>query len=118
MNTPAEVTTTPADDLIAAAMNEAAKTPPAEPQMPHAALPSPPGLEADAPMVSSPTLAALDPRRRPRMPTVCEGCPNSVWFTSPTEVKCYCRVMYLVTWSLKEQNQITACDGIFVGQDD
>ena len=99
------------DDLIAAAMDVTSKPP-------RDTLPSPPGLEPDAPAITSPTLAALDIRRRPRARTVCEGCPNSVWFTSPTEVKCYCRVMYLVTWSIKEQNQITACDGVYVGQDD
>lgn len=109
--------TTSNDDLIAAAMDAANKPQAAAPKTAPGTLPSPPGLEPDAPVVTSPTLAALDKRRRPRTPTVCEGCPNSVWFTSPTEVKCYCRVMYLVTWSIKEQNQITACDGMFVGQD-
>ena len=49
--------------------------------------------------------------------TACEACPNSVWFSSPTEVKCYCRVMYLVTWSTKEPNQITGCDGMYLGQE-
>lgn len=72
---------------------------------------------ADPVSPASPTLAALEESRRPQAKTVCEGCPNSVWFTSPVEVKCYCRVMFLVTWSSKEQNQITACDGIFLGQD-
>lgn len=71
---------------------------------------------ADSP--ASPTLAALDESRRPKARTVCEGCPNSVWFSSPTEVKCYCRVMFLVTWSNKEPNQITGCDGIFLGQEE
>lgn len=66
---------------------------------------------------SSPTLAELDESRRPKAKTVCEDCPNSVWFTSPAEVKCYCRVMFLVTWSSKEPNQITACDGIYLGQE-
>src|SRR5690606_8343981 len=55
----------------------------------------------------SPTLDALDESRRPKARTVCEHCPNSVWFASPAEVKCYCRVMFLVTWSSKEPNQIT-----------
>jgi hypothetical protein len=31
------------------------------------------------------------------------------------ELKCYCRVMYLVTWSSKEPQQISACDGMFLG---
>src|SRR5574337_1811400 len=42
---------------------------------------------------ASPTLGALDASRRPKASTVCEECPNSVWFASPAEVKCYCRVM-------------------------
>jgi hypothetical protein len=65
----------------------------------------------------SPTLVALDESRRPKARTLCEVCPNSMWFSSPAEVKCYCRVMFLVTWSTKEPNQITGCDGIFLGQE-
>ena len=60
----------------------------------------------------SPTLAALDKSRRPSPEVVCGTCPNSVWFASPNEVKCYCRVMFLVTWSTSEPNQITNCDGV------
>lgn len=66
---------------------------------------------------ASPALAALDETRRPKAKTACEACPNSVWFSSVDEVKCYCRVMFLITWSTKEPNQITACDGIFLGQE-
>ena len=66
---------------------------------------------------ASPTLDALDASRRPQARTVCEDCPNSVWFASPAEVKCYCRVMFLVTWSSKAPQQITHCDGTFLGQD-
>ncbi len=66
----------------------------------------------------SPTLDALEESRRPKEKTVCEHCPNSVWFASPAEVKCYCRVMFLVTWSSKEPNQITHCDGEFLGQEE
>jgi hypothetical protein len=70
-----------------------------------------------AAVIGSPTLDALDESRRPKASTVCEHCPNSVWFASPAEVKCYCRVMFLVTWSSKEPNQITHCDGEFLGQE-
>jgi hypothetical protein len=67
---------------------------------------------------TSPTLDALDASRRPKAATVCETCPNSVWFASPTELKCYCRVMFLVTWSSTAPHEITHCDGAFLGQDD
>jgi hypothetical protein len=70
---------------------------------------------SDSPV--SPTLAALPLARRPKPDTVCEACPNSVWFASPKEVKCYCRVMFLVTWSSQEPSQIMYCDGVFLGGD-
>ncbi|TXH92647.1 MAG: hypothetical protein E6Q71_00700 [Pseudomonas sp.] len=63
----------------------------------------------------SPTLAALETSRRPSPEVACGTCPNSVWFASPNEVKCYCRVMFLVTWSTSEQNLITHCDGLTMG---
>ena len=77
-----------------------------------------PTPQAAPPTAESQTLAVLEKGRRPHPRTVCEGCPNSVWFASPVEVKCYCRVMYLVTWSSKDPQQITACDGLFLGQDE
>lgn len=84
--------------------------PPAEATAPTPAFTPPPST-------GSPTLDALEENRRPKASTVCEHCPNSVWFASPAEVKCYCRVMFLVTWSSKEPNQITHCDGEFLGQE-
>lgn len=63
----------------------------------------------------SPTLEQLDAARRPKAGTVCERCPNSVWFASPAEVKCYCRVMFLLTWSSLEPQQLISCDGVLLG---
>ena len=77
--------------------------------------PEPVGTRTPLP-TESPTLAALEASRRPHPGTVCETCPNSVWFASPAEVKCYCRVMFLVTWSSSEPHQITHCDGALPGQ--
>lgn len=82
--------------------------------------PSEEGSDSDLAGIASggsPTLAQLDRARRPKEHTACEDCPNSVWFASPTDVKCYCRVMYLVTWSTKDPNRITVCDGMSIGQD-
>src|SRR5476649_2889465 len=66
--------------------------------------------------VLSPTLEALEVSRRPKKSTRCETCPNCVWFSTPTEVKAYCRVMYLITWSNKDPTEISGCDGVFIGQ--
>lgn len=65
--------------------------------------------------VESPTLQALAESRRPAPEVACCTCPNSLWFASDTEVKCYCRVMYLITWSTKEPVNIKLCDGPFLG---
>ena len=62
----------------------------------------------------SPTLAVLK-ETGPSGKTVCETCPNAVWFSTSSDVKAYCRVMYLVTWSLQEPNEIKLCDGLFLG---
>lgn len=117
MNTPytSDETALSEDALIDAALAVLETAPPSAHPAEVAAMsaaeqtPLPPG---------SPTLDALDASRRPTAGTVCEHCPNSVWFASPTELKCYCRVMFLVTWSSQAPNQITHCDGTFLGQED
>lgn len=106
------------DELIADAMEALDKPPPAQPQAQREPAPQQAQDDTDMPTALSPTLEKLDSARRPKPGTLCEVCPNSVWFTSPKEVKCYCRVMYLVVWSSKEPNQITGCDGIYVGQEE
>lgn len=62
----------------------------------------------------SPTLTALEKARQPKIKTACETCPNSMWFSSPEEVKCYCRIMHMISWSGKDSNLITMCDGKFL----
>lgn len=106
--------------LIDAALAVLESAPPTREAAPRerAVSPSPPPTSLSPPSASSPTLDALAASRRPSASTVCEDCPNSVWFASPTELKCYCRVMFLVTWSSREPSQITHCDGVFLGQAD
>ncbi|STX57429.1 TraI protein [Legionella israelensis] len=74
-------------------------------------LEQPPEIERE---VHSPTLSALDKGRQPKITTACETCPNAIWFSSPEEVKCYCRIMHMITWSGKDSNLITMCDGKFL----
>jgi hypothetical protein len=100
------------EELIQAALAELDQLPEPDPtETDSLCYPEPAEEEA------SPTLAGLDASRRPQAKTACETCPNSVWFASPKELKCYCRVMFLVTWSTKEPSQITLCDGIYIGQE-
>lgn len=117
MNTPytSDETALSEDALIDAALAVLETAPPSARPAEAAAM----SAAAQTPLPpASPTLDALDASRRPTAGTVCEHCPNSVWFASPTELKCYCRVMFLVTWSSQAPNQITHCDGTFLGQED
>lgn len=108
-------TTVADEDLLADAMSKIDMATPEPHSQPEAAPENP---VSEIPSVPSPTLQGLPKQRRPPLATVCETCPNSVWFSSPREVKCYCRVMYVVVWSTKDPNQITGCDGLFIGQEE
>lgn len=74
------------------------------------------GLNALMP-IGSLTLSQVDAKRRPSPSTVCEICPASVWMASPREVKCYCRIMHLITWSTTEPHALTHCDGIALAEE-
>jgi Relaxase/Mobilisation nuclease domain/Large polyvalent protein-associated domain 7 len=63
------------------------------------------------PSFNKPDLGRVGSRPPPESQNLLRGLS-----TSTNEVKCYCRVMFLVTWSNKEPNQITACDGMLLGQ--
>ena len=56
----------------------------------------------------SPTLSDLEQTRRPQPRTACDQCPNAVWFSTKEEVRCYCRVMFLVSWDSKKPSEITS----------
>lgn len=55
-----------------------------------------------------PVVQALSAERRPS--TVCTGCPQSLWFKSTTDLRCYCKTMHLIVWCTMEPNQLTDCD--------
>ena len=120
MSNPTNPGSRPGDDLLDAALSAMGQPlpEPLQPAREHgpgaSTSPTQPTPQGAPP---SPTLAGLDKTRRPKASTVCEACPNSVWFASPVEVKCYCRVMFLVTWSSRDPQRITACDGVFLGQE-
>jgi hypothetical protein len=71
----------------------------------------------DEPLYSSFTLQQLEPNRRPLARTACDSCPHAVWFSTPTELRCYCRVMFLVSWDSKKPSEITSCDGPLLGME-
>ena len=59
----------------------------------------------------SPTLARLQPDRRPNPTTICETCPAAIWHTLPHDTRAFCKVMHLLVYSKKEPLELTACDG-------
>src|SRR5476651_336349 len=77
----------------------------------------PPAEIEEPPVIGSLTLSRLDKKRRPNPSTVCEICPASVWLASPKEVKCFCRIMHVISWSTDEPNQLTDCDGLLIASE-
>lgn len=65
----------------------------------------------------STTLMQLDPGRRPNPETVCEVCPASVWMASTREVKCYCRIMHVISWISVDPQPLTHCDGVALAEE-
>ena len=59
-----------------------------------------------------PVVQALSAEHRPS--TVCTRCDSSLWFRSPTDLRCYCQVMHLVVWSKDEPNQLVDCDQLHI----
>lgn len=84
---------------------------PAPPGTSMTAMDDPTSTPAHVSFYVSPTITNLPSDQRPNPSTVCETCPASVWFKSPVELKCYCRVMHLVTWGPEEKTVLKACDG-------
>jgi hypothetical protein len=63
----------------------------------------------------SPTVAGLAPGRRPKPSPICATCPHSLWFASAEHLRCFCRLMHVVTWNSEEPNSpIAECDGILL----
>ncbi len=52
----------------------------------------------------------LSPDLLPTDEIACTTCPIAIWFSTPTEMNCYCSRMYLIVWnSTKTANRITDC---------
>lgn len=59
--------------------------------------------------------ASRDKERRDDKPkTVCTRCPHAVWQATGTDLICYCRVMYRLSWSKAQPTEILACDGLVI----
>ena len=59
----------------------------------------------------SPTLLALSKEERPDPLPLCGVCPKSMWLSGSHGLKCFCRVMHVVTWDSDDPQPILQCDG-------
>ncbi|MEI7607449.1 MAG: conjugal transfer protein TraH [Rhodospirillaceae bacterium] len=60
----------------------------------------------------SPVLERLAIPRRPPPDCRCAACPHSLWLTTSNEVKAFCRLMHLISWTSQERMKtVTDCDG-------
>jgi hypothetical protein len=59
----------------------------------------------------SPVLLRLPTTRRPPENIACCTCPSAMWISGQTEVRAYCHVMKLISWSRETSDDLTQCDG-------
>jgi hypothetical protein len=82
-------------------------------ECPNDQAPDPPGRAE----CESPTVSGLELGRRPKPLPICAACPHSLWFASAKHLRCFCRLMHVVTWNSEQPSSpIAACDGIMVSE--
>lgn len=58
----------------------------------------------------------LSEEKLPKKETLCEYCPNSLWFITQNELKCFCTSMHSISYSKEsEDDPIIVCDGQVLG---
>lgn len=58
----------------------------------------------------------LSEKKLPKKETLCEYCPNSLWFMMQNELKCFCTSMHSISYSKEnEEEPIISCDGQALG---
>ncbi|WP_175888214.1 hypothetical protein [Burkholderia contaminans] len=60
------------------------------------------------------------PLKTPADEIACARCPKAMWHASNSHLKCYCRVMFMVTWTTEQTppGDIILCDGAVEKEDD
>ena len=69
----------------------------------------------------SPVLRLLSSTGRAIPDTACRLCPKALWRTTKHHLVCYCRLMFVETYSDERpghSNLITHCDGPLLGEDE
>lgn len=53
----------------------------------------------------------VDPKLKPQAEEklACDGCTNAVGFALKDDVRFYCKIMHIITWSSKERTAIQVC---------
>ena len=57
----------------------------------------------------------LPEEKLPQKETLCEYCPNSLWFMTQNELKCFCTSMNSISYSRESEEPIISCDGQTLG---
>ena len=83
----------------------------AEQESPDVPLDALPRLQTSVGGARGPTLSQLAQSRLPKVSTVCETCPLSLWFAGLKDLRCYCRLMHTITWDSADPRPLSLCDG-------
>jgi hypothetical protein len=58
-----------------------------------------------------PVVQVMQKEDRPPKEVVCQRCPGALWFTTLSQLKCFCKEMRVFTWTAYESRPITRCAG-------
>ena len=83
---------------------------------------SPPKVEKSSsiktfisPVLTQISTTTTSPKLLPSEPfPQCTNCPNAMWFLmDKMMLRCWCKVMNMVSWDSQNRNPLPLCDGIY-----
>lgn len=60
---------------------------------------------------SSRTVSSLEDSAKPQQEVVCITCTSAMWFKIPSELRCFCYRMRMLSWQSRKPFPVIACDG-------
>lgn len=55
--------------------------------------------------------STLEESKKPTENLACSTCPQGMWFSTPSEISCFCKELKKVIWVSDKRQMITICSG-------
>lgn len=60
---------------------------------------------------TSRTVSTIEDSSKPQKEVVCITCTSAMWFKIPSELRCFCHRMRMLSWQSCKPFPVVACDG-------